>query len=161
MCLANFSGVCFDTWSDIFLGLFLINQQVHTQIDRGISQVVKDTNKISMTKNIFVDNRIEITVEKTSFKRNTVDVWPNYGYFKQQPCNYGMDKENMPEKSIIFLNQGYQSYKDNKTVYYADYFLLGQVNECLNPRQNIEAYEFKDREVKMFRPRYYPVTGHF
>ena len=114
-----------------------------------------------MTKNIFVDNRIEITVEKTSFKRNTVDVWPNYGYFKQQPCNYGMDKENMPEKSIIYLNLGYQSYKDNKTVYYADYFLLGQVNECLNPRQNIEAYEFKDREVKMFRPRYYPVTGHF
>ena len=103
--------MCFDTWPDIFVGLFLGNQQVHTQIDRGISQAVKDTNKISMSKNIFVDNRIEITitVEKTSFKRNTADVWPNYGYFKQQPCNYGMDKENMPENSIADLNQGYQS----------------------------------------------------
>ena len=37
----NFSGVCFNTWSDIFLGFFLGNQQVPTQIDSGISQAVK------------------------------------------------------------------------------------------------------------------------
>ena len=41
-----------------------------------------------MSKTIFSDNRIEttLTAEKTSFKRNTIDVWPDYGYFKQQPC---------------------------------------------------------------------------
>ena len=54
-------------------------------------------------KNIFGDNRAETTVtaEKTGFKRNTVDVWPNYGYFKQQVCDYSVNKENMPENSII------------------------------------------------------------
>ena len=67
----------------------------------------------------------------------------------------------MPENSIMYLNQGYQSWKDNKKVYYIDYFLIGQVNECLNPPENLETYEFKDREVKMFRPRYDTVTGHF
>ena len=50
----------------------------------------------------------------------------------------------MPENSIMYLNQGYQSWKDNKKVYYADYFLIGQVNECLNPPKNLETYEFKD-----------------
>ena len=40
-------------------------------------------------------------------------------------------------------------------------FLIGQVNECLNPPENLETYEFKDREVKMFRLRYDNVTGHF
>ena len=112
----------FDFWSDIFLVLVLVNQQqAPTQIENGISQAIKDTNKISMSKNIFGDNRIEtfVTAEKTSFKRNTVDIWPNYGYFKQQPCDYGIDKENMPGNSIIYVNQGYQSYKDNKKVYYA------------------------------------------
>ena len=67
----------------------------------------------------------------------------------------------MPKNSVIYMNQGYQSYKDNKKVYYVDYFLIGQVNECLNPPENLETYEFKDREVKMFRPRYDNVMGHF
>ena len=42
-----------------------------------------------------------------------------------------------------------------------DYFLTGQVNECLNSPENLETYEFKDREVMMFRPCYDNVTGHF
>ena len=42
-----------------------------------------------------------------------------------------------------------------------DYFLIGQVNECLNLPENFETYKFKDREVKMFRPRYDNVTSHF
>ena len=79
-----------------------------------------------MSKTIFSDNRIEttLTAEKTSFKRNTIDVWPDYGYFKQQPCDYGVDEENFTENSIVYLNQGYQSCKDNKK-HYADYFLIG------------------------------------
>ena len=83
--------------------------------------------------NIFGDNRVEttLTAEKTSFKRNTTDFWKEFGYFKQQPCDYGLDKENLLENSIIYLNQGYQSYKDNKKVYYGDYFLLVQAKKCL------------------------------
>ena len=115
----NFSSVFLNIWSDIFLGPFLENRQASTQIDSGISQVIRDTNKMSMLKNIFGDNRVETTVtaQKTSFKRNTVDVWPNYGYFKQQACDYGVDKENKPENSVIYVNQGYQSWKDNKKIY--------------------------------------------
>ena len=143
-------------WSDIFWGPFLENLQASTQIDSGISQAIRNANKISMSKNIFCENWVETAVigEKISFKRNTVDVWPSYGYFQQQACDYDVDKENMPENSIIYMNQGYQSSKDNKKFYCADYFLIGQVNECLNPTENLKTYEFKDREVKMFRPRY-------
>ena len=88
------------------------------------------------------DNRIETTVmeEKTTFKRNTTNIWKEYGYFKQQSCGYGLDKENLPENSIIYLNQGYQSYKDDKNLYYGDYFLVGQINECLNPPEDFENY---------------------
>ena len=98
----------FDIWSDIFLVLLLVNQQkAPTQIDNGISQAIKEANKISMSKNNFGDNRIKtfVTAEKTSIKRNTVDISPNYGYFKQQPCDYSIDKEKMPENSIIYMNQ--------------------------------------------------------
>ena len=59
------------------------------------------------------------------------------------------------------MNQSYQSWKDNKRVFYEDYFLIGQVNECQNPPENFEIYELKDREVRMYRPRYDTITGHF
>ena len=69
-----------------------------------------------MTKTIFSDNRVEtaIIAEKNSFKRNTVDVWANYGYFKQQPYDFSVEKGNLPGNSIYYVNQGYQSVKDNK-----------------------------------------------
>ena len=100
-----------------------------TEIVSSISRAVKDSNKISIVKNTFSNGRTEtaVTAEKNSFKRNTTDVWANYGYFKHQPCNFGVEKENFPENSLIYLNQGYQSYKDNKKFYYGDFFILGQV----------------------------------
>ena len=106
-----------------------------TEIDSGISQAITDSNKISMLKSIFVDNTIEttITAEKSAFERNTADIWPDYGYFKQQPCDFGIDKENRTKNSILYINQGRQSVKDNKKNYYADHFLIEQVNECINP----------------------------
>ena len=116
-----------------------------------------------MEKNIFSDNCVEtaITAEKTSFKRNTVDVWPDYGYFKQQPCNFSIEKENFPENSIFYFTQDYQLVKDNKKIYYANKFLIGQVNECLNPPEDLHSYECRDREVKMYRPKYDTMMGAF
>ena len=55
--------------------------QFGIKIDSGISQAVKGADKISMVKNIFGSDRIEttLTTEKTtSFKRNTIAVWPSY-----------------------------------------------------------------------------------
>lgn len=75
--------------------------------------------------------------------------WKELGYFKQQSCDYGLDKESIPENSIIYLNQGYQSYKDNKKVYYGDCFLLGQVNGYPNLPDDFKNYEFAPREVKL------------
>ena len=109
----------------VFFGyFFIVDMNTPTQIDSVISQAVRDANKISMTKNIFEDGRIEtaVTAEKCGFKRNTTDVWSNYGFFKQQPCDFGAEKENLLENSLIYLNQGYQSYKDNKKVYHGDFF---------------------------------------
>ena len=120
------------------------------QVDSRISQAVRDANKISMIKNAFGDTTL--TAEKSSFKRNTTNLWPEFGFFKQQPCDYGMGKENQPESTVFYINQAYHSYKDNKKVYYADFFIIGQIKYCLSPPENIESYEFKEREAKMYRP---------
>ena len=133
-------------------------------IDSGISQAVKGADKISMVKNIFGNERIEtslIAEKTTSFKRNTTDIWPSYSYFMQEPCDFSTDKENMPEMSVFYVNQGYQSFKDNKRIYYADYYILRQVNACMNPPDNSKEYQLKENEAIINRPRYGSGTGGF
>ena len=91
-----------------------------------------------MTKNI-LDGRVETTLtseKSTSFKQNTINIWKNYGYLKQPPCRFSIEKANLHENSILYINQAYQQQKDNKKVYYAHYYLLGQVNQCLNPQED-------------------------
>ena len=72
-----------------------------------------------------------------------------------------MEKENFPENSIIYLNQGYLTIKGNRKLYYADYYINGQINECINPPEDFENFVCQDTEVKLYRPRYDLVTGCF
>ena len=103
-----------------------------------------------MRKNLVLpDKNIETTIVATKFEnengKNITCVWREYGYFKQQSCDFGMEKENFPENSIIYLNQGCLTIKDNRKLYYADYYIIGQINECINPPEDLEIY----REVKL------------
>ena len=51
----------------------------------------------------------------------------------------------MTEMTIFYVNQAYQSYKDNKKVYYCDFFILGQVTPCLNPPEDLKNYELEKK----------------
>ena len=72
-----------------------------------------------------------------------------------------MDKDKFPENSIIYINQGYLTVKDNKRMFYDNYYTLGQIIEAINPPENIENYFCKDCKVKLYHPRYDPQTGQF
>ena len=144
----NVSCFWFLIW--LFSGTFFPgNETKSTKIDTGISQAARDSSKISMTKNIF-EGRVETTfiAKMASFKRNTTDAWKNYGYFNQQACDFSIEKANLPEMSILYINQAYQPYMDNKTVYYCDYFIVGQVTPCLNPPEDL-----KNVNVSQMRPK--------
>lgn len=51
----------------LLIVFFLAIFDIFFQIDSGISQAVSDTNKISMTKNIFGDGRIETALTAENF----------------------------------------------------------------------------------------------
>ena len=55
-------------------------------------------------------------------EKNTTCVWPEHSYFKQQPCDFHLDKENYPENSILYINQGYLIGQG--TTQYLDGFLI-------------------------------------
>ena len=103
-----------------------------------------------------------ITAEKESGeKRNSIDSWSKNEFFSSQVCDFSLEKANLPENTIFYVNQGYLSYKDNKKVYYTDIFIIGQVTQLLNLPENLEDYELKPNEVKIIRSKYHTVTGQF
>ena len=114
-----------------------------------------------MRKDIF-DGRVQTTLiaEKSTFLCELL-FYASYGFFKQQPCDFSIKKTNLPENSVININQAYQSYKDKKKVFYCDCYLLEQVNQFLNPPEYLEKYEFPSNEAKFFRPKYDTLTGAF
>ena len=67
----------------------------------------------------------------------------------------------MPENTLLYINQGYQSYKDNKKVYYSTIFIIAQIMPLAHQPKDIESYVLKDDEVKILRSRYDPVSGEF
>lgn len=60
------------------------------------------------------------------------NLWKRHGCFQQQPCQFQLEKVNIPEMTILYLNQVYLSYKDKRKIYYCDFFIIGQVIPALN-----------------------------
>lgn len=101
-----------------------------------MSQVIKNSGQISMIKKLVLpDKNTETTIVATKFEngngKNTTCAWPQYGYSKQTLCDFGMEKENFPDNSIIYVTKVYFTIKDNKKFYYTDYYIIGQINECI------------------------------
>ena len=116
-----------------FLILICLASRV-SLIDSGMSHTIQSASKLSMSK-AFEKGKTEmgISVEKEQGKRNSIDLWKKNGFFSSQVCDLSLEKANLPENTIFYINQGYLSYKYNK----------------------------KDNEVKLLRPRYHTTTGNF
>ena len=113
----------------------------NSSVVNSVSEAIRKSDRISLTKNFALTKKknIETTIVASKFDdngqsqvTNCTRIWPEYGYFKQQPCDFHMDKDNFPENSILYINQGHLSVKDNKRMFYADCYLLGQVIEAIN-----------------------------
>ena len=65
------------------------------------------------------------------------------------------------QKIVFFIStKDINRLRTIKKIYYGNYFLIGQVNECLN-LENLQGYKCEDRGVTMYRPKYDTVTGTF
>ena len=88
-------------------------------------------------------------------------VWRQYGFFDSGKSYFSMEKVNYPENTILYLNQAYLTVKENKKIYYCDFFVLGQIVEAANPPEDISTYVLKENKVKMIRPKSNAETGEF
>ena len=136
-----------------------------TNIDSSIGSAIQNSTGLSMTKIIKSGNdRREMTLSTNSTEEKPVkciNMWKNHGFFGTESCDFGIEKANMPENTIFYVNQGYQSYKGGKKVYYNDLYIIAQIMPLAQQPKDIESYQLKDDEVKILRARYNPISGEF
>ena len=88
-----------------------------------------DSFRRTMTKS-YVDGALAettITAEKNlAVKLKSTYLWAQQVYFKHQRCDeFALHKANMPEMTLLYLNQGSLIYKNDLKMYYGDNFILG------------------------------------
>ena len=139
-----------------------------TAVDNAVSDAIKLSKQISLTKNIsFPEKDIETTIVASEFDDengqvfSTSRIWPEVGYFNNQLTDFNMKKVNYPENLVIYVNQVYLTVQNSKKMFYVNFYLIGQIIEALNPPENIANYVCKDCEVKIYKPRYDVSTVQF
>ena len=71
-----------------------------------------------------------------------------------------MEKFNIPEMAIIYVNQAYFSNKYGKKIYYSNLLVISQVTPMLN-LEDLENYVPEEDEVKISKPKHDVVSGQF
>ena len=133
-----------------------MNPITSSHIDSSIGSAIQNSSSITMTK-VYENgaDRSELTVsaQNEEVVKKSVNLWPNFRYFGTESCDFTIEKANLPENTIFYVNQGYQSRKDCKKVYYTDVFIIAQIMPLAHQPVDIESYVLKENEVKVLRSR--------
>ena len=143
-----------------------MNPTSSSYIDSSIGSAIQNSSSITMTKVIKNGaDRSELTVSAATAQnedvKNSINLWPNFGYFGTDSCSFSIEKTNLPENTVFYLNQGYQLRKYRKKVYYTDAFIIAQIMPLAHQPADIKSYVLKENKIKILRSRYNPVSGDF
>ena len=56
------------------------------------------------------DDRTEVTVDTLNSEekvKKSINLRENLGYFDTESCDFSIEKANLPENTIFYINQGY------------------------------------------------------
>ena len=89
-------------------------------------------------------------------------VWQNDGFFDDIKPDLNLEKKNMPENTLYYVNQGYLStVKNGDLAMYNHNFILGQLIVAANQPSDVSSYECSSDEVKLLTCIYDNETGEF
>ena len=89
-------------------------------------------------------------------------IWKKNGFFKDVRAELSLEKVNIPENCLIYINQGFLStVKNGEIAMYLDNFIIGQLIIAANQPKDIESYVCLPNEVKLLSPVYELETGQF
>ena len=89
-------------------------------------------------------------------------VWKENGFFKKIKPEMNIEKANVPENTLLYINQGFIStVKSGELVMYVHNFIIGQLIIAANQPKDINEYACNDNEVKLLSCVYDLENGTF
>ena len=118
----------------------------HKQLEKAnmllLSKEMADKDRSMKTELLIRSNADEkISGEK---------VWKENGFFKDIRPELNLEKVNMPENTLFYVNQAFIStVKNGEIAMYIQNFILGQLILAANQPKNIDEYICEPNEVKL------------
>ena len=75
-------------------------------------------------------------------------IWPANDFFQDVKSNFGMEKFNFPENTLIYINQTYLRVQRVEKIIYVDHFILGQIISAAKVPIDLDTNECASDEVK-------------
>ena len=89
-------------------------------------------------------------------------IWRENGYFKEIKPEMNIEKANIPENTLLYINQGFIStVKRGELAMYVHNFIIGQLIVAANQLEDIDSYLCNDNEVKLLSCVYDLESGKF
>ena len=89
-------------------------------------------------------------------------IWKENGFFKDVRAELNLDKVNIPENCLVYVNQGFlTTIKSGEIAMYLENFVIGQLLIAANQPKDIANYTCLKNEVKLLSCLYDIKTGNF
>ena len=99
---------------------------------------------------------------KQEYKLLGERIWKQDGFFKDVRAKLNLDKVNIPENCLLYVNQGFLStVKSGEIAMYLENFVIGQLIIAANQPKDIANYTCLKNEVKLLSCVYDIETGQF
>ena len=86
-------------------------------------------------------------------KLKSLTMWTRNVFFADECCDFSLEKTNLPDNTLLYVNQGYPSYKEGKKCYYNDIYIVAQIVPLAHRPKDFGFYDCKDDEVKIYRAK--------
>ena len=118
-----------------------------------LSKEMTDKDKSMKTQLLYKPKEDKLSGEKT---------WKEDGFFKNIMAQLNLDKVNIPENCLLYVNQGFFStVKSGEIAMYLHNFIIGQLIIAANQPKDIANYTCLKNEVKLLCCIYDIETGNF
>ena len=89
-------------------------------------------------------------------------IWKKDGFFKDVRAELNLEKVNIPENCLLYVNQGFLStVKSGEIAMYLNNFVIGQLIIAANQPKDIDTYVCSKNEVKLLSCVYEIESGQF
>ena len=128
---------------------------------------IEKANMLLMSKEVSDKDRsmktqLLMTTSGSDEKVSGERVWKENGFFSEVKPEMNIEKVNIPENTLLYINQGFIStVKNGDLAMYVHNFIVGQLLVAANQPDDITTYSCKENEVKLLTCVYDLESGKF